>query len=249
MQDRLQRNTVRRAAAKPTKAGKAQGGRPRSVPAWGNVVPTQSEGAELKRDSIVRAAAQCFNRSGFHGTSMDDVAARLGVTKPALYRYVTNKHELLFASFNLAMDSSLVNLDRGEREGTTGLEKMRIAIVGYLSDLIGRLGHPVVLLEEGALLPAQSRAIIKRRDDAEQRYRRLVEEGIADGSIRPCNPKLAIFALMGAVNWVPKWYRADGELSPDQVGESLVELVIQGLAAHPRGSAGRVAATPTASST
>ncbi|MGZ5154787.1 MAG: TetR family transcriptional regulator [Caldimonas sp.] len=205
----------------------------REVPAWGNVVPSHAERAELKRSSIVRAAAQCFNRSGFHGTSMDDIAAGLGVTKAALYRYVTTKHELLFASFNMAMDSSFANLDRGEKEGANGLEKLRIALRGYLADLIGVLGHPVVLLEESALLPEQSRAIIARRDKAEARYRGLVAEGIADGSIAPCNPKLTVFAIFGAINWVPKWYRRDGELSADEVVESLVAFVTRSIEARP----------------
>lgn len=115
------------------------------VAAWGNALPSLSQSADLRRRSIVHEAAQSFNRAGFHGTSMDDIARRLGVTKAALYRYVTSKHDLLFASFNMAMDSSFANLDRGEREGANGLEKLRIALRGYLADLIGKLGHPVVL--------------------------------------------------------------------------------------------------------
>lgn len=204
-----------------------------AVPAWGNALPNHAERAELKRGSIVRAAAQCFNRSGFHGTSMDDIAARLGVTKPALYRYVRTKHELLFASFNMAMDSSFASLDRADKEGGSGLDKLRIALRGYLADLIGALGHPVVLLEESALLPEQSRAIIRRRDQAEARYRGLITLGIEDGSIAPCNPKLTVFALMGAINWVPKWYRRDGELSADEVVESLIGFITRSIEARP----------------
>lgn len=224
MQEKLKDFPARRSAAAriPHRSG-----------TWGVDLPTPEESADMKRGSIVRAAAQCFNRSGFHGTSMDDIAARLGVTKAALYRYVKTKHDLLFAAFNMAMDSSFVNLDIGEKSGSTGLEKLHITLRGYLRDLIGTLGHPVVLLEDGALLPEQQRALLRRRDQAEKRFRALVEEGIADGSITPCNPKLAVFALMGAVNWVPKWYRPDGEWSAEQVSDSLVELITRGIAAQP----------------
>ena len=203
--------------------------------AWGSAVPTSEERAELKRASIVREAAQAFNRSGFHGTSMDDIAAHLGVSKAALYRYVRTKHEVLFASFSLGLDSGFANLDRGEREGANGLEKLRIALRGYLEDMIGKLGHPVVLLEENALLPDQAQTIIQRRDDAEKRFRALVAEGIKDGSILPCDPKLAIFALLGAISWVPKWYRDGGEWTASQVARSLVDLAIRGIAAKPVG--------------
>jgi TetR/AcrR family transcriptional regulator len=176
---------------------------------------------------------------------MDDIASRLGVTKAALYRYVQNKHDVLLASFDLAMDSSFASLDRGEREGRNGIEKLRIALRGYLEDLIGKLGHPVVLLEDSALLPHQLRAIIRRRDEAERRYRNLVMEGVGDGSVRPCDPKLAVFALLGAINWVPKWYRDDGEWSAAEVADSLVTLITQSIAAGPDGrGAGKPAAKP-----
>lgn len=207
---------------------------PASVSRWGNILPSPAERAELRRNSLLREAARSFNRTGFHGTSMDDIARRLGVTKAALYRYIPNKHELLLASFNLAMDSSIASLDRAEKEGVNGLDKVRIALRGYLEDLIGRLGHPVVLLEEGALRPNQARAVIRRRDEAEKRYRNLIRKGIKDGSIIPCDPKLAAFALLGATNWVPKWYRDDGEWSAEEVAESLVNLVTRSIAVHPK---------------
>lgn len=201
--------------------------------AWGNFVPSQSESIQLKRDSIYREAARAFNKAGFHGTSMDDIARRLGVTKAALYRYVPNKHEVLFASFNLAMDSSLAWLDRAEKEGSNGLDKIRRALSGYLRFMISDLGYPIVLLEENALLPEQARTIIRRRDEAERRYRALVIEGINDGSIIPCDPKLVIFAFMGAVNWVSKWYRENGPWSADEVAHSIVNLITRSIAAKP----------------
>ena len=225
----------------PRRSARPRAGDGAAVPAWGDALPTPEERAALKRSTIIREAARCFNRGGFHGTSMDDIARRLGVTKAALYRYVPTKHDVLLASFDIAMDASFASLDRGEREGTTGLEKLRIAMRGYLEDLIGKLGHPVVLLEDSALLPNQLRSLIRRRDEAERRYRALVKQGIDDGSIRPCDPKLAVFALMGAINWVPKWYRDDGAWTPEQVAETLVDLILQSIAAP---SDGRGAAPP-----
>ncbi len=203
------------------------------MPAWGNALPSRAERSELKRSSIILEAARSFNRTGFYGTSMADIAQRLGVTKAALYRYVPNKHDVLFACFNIAMDSSFASIERADKQGANGLEKVRIALRGYLEDLIGTLGHPVVLLEENALLPEQARAVIRRRDEAERRYRGFIKEGVEDGSIIPCDPKLAVFALMGAINWVPKWYRDDGDWSAAEVAESLVDMILRSISARP----------------
>ena len=70
------------------------------------------------------------------------------------------------------------------------------------------------------------------RGEAEKRYRSLITQGIEDGSVAPCNPKLAVFALFGAINWVPKWYRSDGEFSATEIADALVDLITTGIAAH-----------------
>ena len=88
-----------------------------------------------------------------------------------------------------------------------------------------------VVLEENALPPAQARLIVRRRDRIEERSRRLIVEGIEDGSIGPCDPKLAMFALFGAINWVPKWYREDGEWSAAHVADSMVDMITRNLVA------------------
>jgi TetR/AcrR family transcriptional regulator len=201
--------------------------------AWGNALPGLRERAEIKRNSIIRQAAKSFNRAGFHGTSMDDIAADLGVTKAALYRYVQNKHDILFACFNIGLDSGFAHLERAEREGSNGLDKLRIALHGYLKDMIGELGHPSALLEENALLPEHARLIIRRRDIAERKFRAMVVEGIGDGSIIECDPKLAVFSLLGAIQWVPKWYRDDGEWSAEQVADALIAMCTRSIAAKP----------------
>src|SRR5215469_1382674 len=48
---------------------------------------------KLKREAVIRAAAREFNRKGYHNTSLDDIAARLEVTKPTVYYYVTSKEQ------------------------------------------------------------------------------------------------------------------------------------------------------------
>src|SRR3984893_16023697 len=53
----------------------------------------------VKREAVVRAAAREFNRKGYHNTSLDDIAARLEVTKPTVYYYVTSKEQLLLPCF------------------------------------------------------------------------------------------------------------------------------------------------------
>lgn len=200
---------------------------------WSNAVPSREEQSDTKRKAIIREAARVFNRRGSHGTTLDEVAERLGVTKAALYRYVDNKNDLLFACHAEAMEIANEHLARGEREGRSGLEKIQIAMAGYLHTVISDLGVPVLILEENALTGDSAEEIVALRDAFEKRLRRLVELGIADGSIVPVNPKLAVFMLLGAVHWVTKWYSPKGDWSAEEASSALIELATRGLAASP----------------
>ncbi len=200
---------------------------------WANAVPSRAEQSDNKRKAIIREAARVFNRRGSHGTTLEDVADRLGVTKTALYRYVNNKNDLLCACHEEAMEIANEAMEIGEREGRTGLEKIRIGMTGYLRTMISDLGVPVLILEENALAEGTAGPIIALRDAFEKRLRGLVEAGIRDGSILPVNPKLAVFMLLGAVHWVTKWYSPKGPWTAEQASSALIELATRGFAAQP----------------
>ena len=75
--------------------------------------------------------------------------------------------------------------------------------------------------------------IVRQRDRFEAKLRGFVREGIEDGSIIPCDPKLAIFSIFGAVNWVPKWYSDSGEWNNKQLAKGMSELLCRSIARHP----------------
>jgi TetR/AcrR family transcriptional regulator len=104
---------------------------------------------------------------------------------------------------------------------------------GYLRSMISDLGVPVLLLEENALAKQSAQRIVALRDKFEKRLRALVKMGIADGSIVPVDPKLAVFMLLGAVHWVTKWYSPAGPWSADDAASALIEVATRGFAAKP----------------
>ena len=200
---------------------------------WKNVVPAASAQFDRKREVLLREAAASFNRRGYHGTSLAEIAKKLGVTKAALYTYVPSKEELLYYCHDSAMDSAFESLQKAREEGSSGLQKLSAALRRYLELMLGEDGGHVVLLEENAMKPVHVRIIIKRRDQFEQGLRELVAEGIKDGSIVSCNPKLAIFMVMGALNWSRKWYRPNGNWSGPQIALSLTQMLERSLASAP----------------
>jgi TetR/AcrR family transcriptional regulator len=201
--------------------------------AWRDAVPVPSAQFDRKREVLLREAAASFNRRGYHGTSLTEIAKKLGVTKAALYTYVPSKEELLYYCHDAAMDSAIESLHKAQGTPGSGLERLTLTLRHYLEMMLGQEGGYVVLLEENAMKPAHVRAIVKRRDQFEQGLRQFVVEGIADGSIVRCNPKLAVFMMMGALNWGRKWYRPNGDWSGAQIAHALTEMLERSLSSDP----------------
>ncbi len=203
---------------------------------WKNAVLGAGEQFDRKREVLLREAAASFNRRGYHGTSLAEIAKKLGVTKAALYTYVPSKEDLLYYCHDSAMDTAIESLVKARASTGNGLQKLTMTLRHYLELMLGEEGGYVILLEENAMKPAHMRAILKRRDQFEQGLRELVSEGIADASIVLCNTKLAIFNIMGALNWSRKWYRPTGNWTGTQIAVALTQMLERSLSSTPSAS-------------
>ena len=198
-------------------------------------VPTasfdRSQDYDARRATILSEAARQFNRRGFAQCSIDDIAAALSITKPAIYYYFENKQHLLYECYMHAFTVADAALDQAAREGRTGLERMELYVRRYLLHGITPDSHIVPLREQRALPPTLRGGLDRRRRARRDRLRALVAEGIADGSIRPCEPKIVVSAWAGAVGWILESYDPRGQLDFGQVAEQLIGLLLHGLAA------------------
>jgi AcrR family transcriptional regulator len=174
---------------------------------------------ELQKDRMLRAAAQCFNEKGFSGTSLKDVSAILGLTDAALYYYVRNKEELVYLCYLRAGDVGRDAMDRAIADGGSGLAIIRHYLRYHLDAMTGDRGPIAIMSEIPSLKPDHRAEIldVSRRHSA--RFEELLERGIEDGSIRPCNVRMTGNAIMGALNWVPKWFRGDATVAAEVVDE------------------------------
>ena len=108
----------------------------------------------------------------------------------------------------------------------------------YGAAVASEFGWCMVRAEDQDLSPAMSRHIKALKSEIDQGIRRLIREGIHDGSIEPCDPKMTAFALAGALNWIAHWYREDQSLTPAQIAGAFVTVFEGGL--RPRRGALRV---------
>lgn len=183
---------------------------------------------EAKRAAVLRAAVQMFNEKGFYQTSLDDVAARLGISKPTIYHYLGNKDQVLLECVTIGLTQLQQAADASRATPGTGAERLSCFLTRYAEVNMDDFGRCVVRTADEALEPesrSQFRALKRRIDQA---MRDLIDEGIADGSIAPCDSKMLAFALAGALNWPARWYSAEGNEPPHAIAAHLVALLSEG---------------------
>jgi len=188
---------------------------------------------ETKREAVLQTAAQLFLEKSYTRTSMNDVAERLRITKPALYHYFQNKEEILLECYRLGSAMIEEILNNIAAHGGTGLEKVAAFIYSYATVMTVNFGRCVMRMDEGDLSSVAFEEVRGYKRKIDRRLRIFIQEGIADGSIAPCDPKLAAFSIAGALNWICIWYEPEGPLSPEEIATQFARTLTQGLAAAP----------------
>lgn len=174
---------------------------------------------QLQKDRMLKAAAHCFNQKGYSGTSLKDVSMMLGLTDAALYYYVRNKEELVYLCYLRAADVGREALQRAVQDGSDGFDKVVRYLTNHVEYMVGERGPIAIMSEIPSLKPAHRDEILALSRDHSAAFEALIEEGIADGSIAPCDVRMTGNAIMGSINWIPKWYHGDEAVARQIVAE------------------------------
>ena len=174
---------------------------------------------QLQRDRMLRAAAHCFNQKGYSGTSLKDVADRLGLTDPALYYYVRNKEELVYLCYVRAAEVGREAMQLAISEGENGFDKVMLYLRHHVDFMVGDRGPIAIMSEIPSLKKEHRNEVLELSRKHSAAFEALIEEGIADGSIAPCDVRMTGNAIMGAVNWIPKWHHGDEAIAGKIVEE------------------------------
>ena len=184
---------------------------------------------QVKREAVIRAAAHAFNRKGYHNTSLDDIAAALEVSKPTVYYYVSNKEQLLFECFVAGIEPIRTAFRKARRLKASARERLQAVLGHYGQAVASEFGWCMVRAEDQDLSPAMSTHIKSLKSEIDQGIRRLLREGVQDGSIHPCDPKMTAFALAGALNWIAHWYRENQSMTGAQIAAAFITVFENGL--------------------
>ena len=189
----------------------------------------RSEVSAATRIEILKSAAAAFRKLGYHGATVEQIAAALHMKKGNLYYYFRNKEEILFACHEYSHDRLQELLDKVVRSTAPADEKLRRLITSTVHVILDELHGTALLLDLEALSPAHLKAVIVRRDRFDRGMRMILEEGIATGAFGPGDPKLVAFAMLGALNWIARWFNPGGPASSEEIATRFADYLIAGL--------------------
>jgi AcrR family transcriptional regulator len=183
------------------------------------------------RQEILRTSARLFQQQGYDATSMNDIAAALGLSKGGLYHHFQSKNEILFDLMNHAMDITEERVLAPVKGISDPEERLRMLIRRHIAVVLSERDREItVMLHENHPL---SPALRKRINARKKGYVQFVENLIAEvqrarGSQGRILPRAAVFALLGMINWIYQWYRPEGALQPDTIAQQYTEIFFRG---------------------
>lgn len=183
-----------------------------------------------KRLAVLITAAELFVTKGFHRTTLNDVAERLNITKPAIYYYFSSKDDVLIGCTRTAVEASeryFAEEDDASLEGRARLERF---MIWFGESMATPFGKCLVRVAEHDLGAETSAQLVTAKRVIYRRLQQLIEVGMQDGSIGRCDTKVAAFTIGGALGWLGHWHRPGGRMSAREAATRVTELLLNGLA-------------------
>lgn len=183
------------------------------------------------KDEILRASSALFSERGYHGTSVRDIAERVGLQGGSLYAHIAGKEELLFDIVNRAADQFFAAIKPIVASERDAMQKLRQAIIAHVEVVAGDVEAAAVYTVEWRHLSAdQKKAVTARRDEYEKQFRKLISDAIQERYVTATDPAGATLFILSSLNYVFTWYRPrPGGKSPAEVGKMLSDYIFEGL--------------------
>jgi long-chain acyl-CoA synthetase len=203
----------------------------------------QQQPRSAKRDAVLTAAARLFIVRGFQGTSVDDIALSLGVTKPTLYHYVSNKEEILFECVRRGLSALQACINGATDRGLGGRERLRAVMFDYAEIVTSDFGMCVIRVGEDPLSEARRRELRELKGGIDVEFRALIEQGMEEGWIAKGDAAMAAYTVVGALSGIGRWYRPELQVT-NRLNDAVlhcVEMLMHGVLRAPAvvGESGR----------
>lgn len=191
--------------------------------------PRAAAGSRRKVE-IISTATSLFHEKGYHETSLDDIAERVGFSKPAIYYYFKSKDDILFAIVDRIVADALERIREIANRAGSVTDRLRALLTENTKVILENLeANTVFYASRGLLTPERERDVRDREREYTAVVRELYAEGVRAGELRDIDPAVATATLLGASIWTYRWFDPKGRLPIDQVAAEVAEMLLEGV--------------------
>jgi len=183
-----------------------------------------------RKQQIIEKATQLFQKQGYAATSMRDLAGYIGIEAASLYSHIKSKEEILQTiCFQMANDF-FKSLEKIELEKLSADEKLRKAVISHVEVLTKDSAASAVFFSEWRhLSESYLNDFLTMRSNYENKFIQILIDGHKEGIFKKMDAKFTVLALLSSINWMPSWYKPEGQLSPEEIAENVTDVFINGL--------------------
>ncbi len=190
----------------------------------------REERAAERKLNIVKAAAKLFSEKGYHDATVEEIARELKYTKGSIYYYISSKQDLLFQCHDLAMNLLLENIEKIKNSGLPPDRMLKEVVKSHIETLVSEFNLITVTLgSDYELEEKYAEIIIAKRDQYEKFIADIIREGIKKGIFREVPVKMVINLIMGASNWIGRWFSPDGPMTIQEIGQFYADYLVMPL--------------------
>jgi TetR/AcrR family transcriptional regulator, cholesterol catabolism regulator len=200
------------------------------------VAKVHASNGKLRKAQVLEVAIRIFSERGYRGTSIIDLAEGVGVGKSSLYHYIRSKQDLLVECYDNVLEESLAAERSILARGLPPADALKEVLVDRIVYTCENRRLLQIFFEEEAELPAASAVtLLRHRREYADALVELVERGLKDGSLQiSTTPKIVVNAMLGAANWVYKWYDPAGAMTPEELANMIAETLLNGIRTNTR---------------
>ena len=183
-----------------------------------------------RRDEIVAQAVALFDAKGYAGTSVNDIADALGLSKPALYHYIQRKEDVLYWIHEDFAQMLIAKLEGRLAEPRPLRDQLRDVVRDILALMVTHRVYLRVFFEHFRELdPERQAEIAEQRNHYRHLVQGVIERGSASGEFRALDAGITTVSIFGMCNWAYQWYDPAGSLSNLEVADTMFDLLLGGL--------------------
>lgn len=184
-----------------------------------------------KEQEIITVAAQLFKAKGYRATTLEDIAAAVGMLKGSLYYYIRSKEELLYLVVRDPIRQAYNTLEEIVRSDAPVTTKIAQAIANHMAVFHEHYPHIAVYLHDFHNL---TQKLQQNTIETPKHYQRLwadlLQQGVDTGELRAdLDVKVTGYAILGMCNWVYRWYNPEGTFSAEAIADIFTKLALEGL--------------------